>query len=630
MSTMLQIGASALHSTNRAMATASHNVANVATEGFSRQRVEFNSAGSNMVGSVAVGRGVEAGHPQRIYDQYVTEQLRNIGSEKAYLEVIATQGEQLDGIFGTADSGLQAALESFYNAASDVSNDPTSAAARAVFVEQSDLLTMRFNTVEDQLQGVERVAQGQISKTVAEINKITESLVDVNGMIKVARQGDGSARADLLDQRDKLLSDLSDKMNINAYENEDQTVNVYLKQGQSVVMGVRRSVFEESIDRETGQQSVDIMFNNARHTIGDVITRGELGGLLEGANEMITQTRNTLGRTAMGLGDAMNTMHRQGIDLSGNAGQDLFSFAGPDVKGAGDNAGTAAVTAVIDDFSQLTAEDYAMTYNAASSDWTIKNTTTDATVTAAGPSISLDGFTLTTSGAPADGDIFYVRPSRDGIVSFASEISNGSELAAASKIRADSSNVNAGDGNIEVVKITDGNNVSLTDPVTIQFDDPPSTFSVLDSSGGVIAAAQAYTPEATIAFNGWEVKIENTPASGDTFEVIPNNNGSGDNMVMRQIAALRDTELFVNGTQSATDAYTSLVGSIGTQANIASINLEAKEVAYTSLQDRRDSISGVNLDEEAADLIRLQQAYMAASRVISTSQRMFDSLIQML
>ncbi len=217
--------------------------------------------------------------------------------------------------------------------------------------------------------------------------------------------------------------------------------------------------------------------------------------------------------------------------------------------------------------------------------------------------ISYNGWTAAITGAPVAGDTFTV-----------------------DKTVTSSTSATANIG-IATVSEPDPN---IDDSVTITFNNPPTTFDVAGATTGTPTVNVPYTSGVPISFNGWTVNLIGNPEAGDTFTVEQNTNGIGDNRNALLMATLQTSLTLENGRASYQDAYTQMVADVGTEARQAEINRNAQEALMDQTIGARESVSGVNLDEEAADLMRFQQAYQASAQVISTADSIFQELINAL
>lgn len=169
----------------------------------------------------------------------------------------------------------------------------------------------------------------------------------------------------------------------------------------------------------------------------------------------------------------------------------------------------------------------------------------------------------------------------------------------------------------------------LRDNVSIVFTSP-TTFNVVGATAGSPTTGLTYTPGGVISFNGWNLSISGTPAAGDTFTVGTNTSGVGDNRNALALSGLQQKLTLIGGTATYQDAYGQLVAEVGAKTQQAGIERTARQTLLKQSVEARDSVSGVNLDEEAANLVKMQQAYQASAHVISVAEKLFQSLLDSL
>jgi len=340
--------------------------------------------------------------------------------------------------------------------------------------------------------------------------------------------------------------------------------------------------------------------------------------LSDGATDNATLTLAPLGSSS--------TRATAGVVSTGNPA----TFIGPATVAMPNqnNTGTALVNFSITDISALTSSDYEVRYDG--TNYNVTRLSDNALVaTGAGP-FAVDGLEITPGGVPVTGDSFYLRPTKLGAVSFKTEISNAAEVAAAFPIRATTAISNIGDIRPTQTTITDATDGDLSRTVDVFFDptNPAGTFDVVDrASGTVLQNDVVYFDGITVNQNGWQMQLRGTPQPGDTVTMQRNSNAVNDNRNMLLLAGLRTQGILDNGNTSFEQSYNTLTSEVGVVTQQVKINLQVEQSILQQAIDRRESVSGVNLDEEAADLIRFQQAYQAAARVIQTSQELFNSLL---
>ena len=628
MTDLLNSAISGLLAAQRQLATTSHDIANVDVEGYSRQRVELNTQTPQTTNRIASGRGVVVTDIDRFYDSFTTSQIREVSSEQSRLDSVYQLASIIDDTLADAQGGITPVLQNFFSATQDLAGDPNSAPARIALIDQAGALAARFGYVDDRLNSLQQDLTDRTRDAVDDINRITAELFETNNDIRTAEGTTSRPPPDLLDRRDTLLQQLSEHIPIQAIELPTGAVDVFVGQGQSLITGNAQSQLTATLN-SADPSTIDIRIQNAGTAVDITrsITGGELGGILEFRNTLIDDVRNGLGRLSIGIGELFNQQHREGVDQAGNFGGDFFTVGSPAIITNSGNTGLATVTAVISDVSTLTTDNYDLGFDGAN--WTLANRDGSSSIVGAGPTLTLEGVTVTLAGgAPAAGDSFLIKPTIAGAGAFEVAITRSENIATASPIRTGDALSNNGNGLITsgtVLNIADPN---LRDPVTISFNTPSSTFDLIDSNTGVVlAAAQAFTPGANIDFNGWRVQIAGTPSPNDTFTIDANTNGVSDNANALALADLQNFGAFDSGGTDFQEAFSEVVADVGSKTRFADSNRSAQEALKQSLVDRRESIAGVNLDEEAADLIRFQQAYQAAARTISSAQEIFQSLI---
>jgi flagellar hook-associated protein 1 FlgK len=620
---ILQIGASSLLAFRQAQNTTGHNIANVNTPNFSRQRVELTSNPPELRGGSYIGTGVNVEGVERVYDDFLTQQVRSHTSSHSQSETLNGLIGQVETLIGDSETGLANTLQQFFGAAQDVADAPTSEPVRQTMLSRAESLTAQFQDTDKQLSNLrDHVNQG-LTDGVSVINNLAESLANVNKDI-VKAQGTPN---DLLDRRETLLADLSQYIDVQSVPQKDGSLSVFMGSGQSLVMGDKANqlvVGQSAAD----PQNVEIRY--ADQPVGsDLSSRlngGQVGGYLAFRSDVLDPAQNRLGLMAMGLAETFNAQHSQGMDLDGNLGGAFFQGGEPRVAPHGNNSGTGAPTVAVSDAGQLTGSDYALSYSGSS--FEMRRLTDDTVVASGAGPFNVDGLDIDLTGVtPVAGDRFVIRPTQEGATGFALAVNDPRGVAAALPVHSEALEGNQGSGKITVASIADAGDASLRSPVEIQFTGP-ATFDVVDSTSGTsLATGQPYTSGDPIAFNGWEVSISGVPASGDKFLVTDNNGGVGDNGNMRALADLQTGATLLNGTNSYQGVNDQLVTDVAAQGSRTASTLKSQSALLAQAEKARDAVSGVNLDEEATNLLRYQRAYEASAQLIRVADDMFQTLL---
>jgi flagellar hook-associated protein 1 len=624
MADMLGTGLSSLRAMRSALDTTAHNIANVSTPGYTRQQVDFATRTPQLQGNNWIGSGVDAAAVRRVFDQYVQQQLRSSSGTLARHEAFASQAERLDNLLGDTTNGLGATLQAFTDAINEVSTTPSSIPARQVLLAEGSALAQRLRTYDTRLREMSASVDARINSEAGEINTLSQSIARLNGDISVALQNTGQPPNDLLDQRDQLIDQLSQKIGVSVVAEGDATLNVFVGNGLPLVVGTTASQLtttRDNLDPERLQLSLQGPAGNV--DISRSASGGTIGGLLDWRREMLDPARNELGRITLAVANQVNAQHREGMDLTGTLGGNFFNVGGVGVNGAVSNTGTGSVTATRTALGALTDANYTLTRTATG--FELRRADNGAAVSftgtgTVGDPILADGLSIVTGAGIATGDQFLIRPTRDAIQGFGVAITDPARVAAAAPIRASATAGNSGTGTITTGEVLDAGNAGLLSTVNIVFTSA-TTYSV---NGG---ADQAFTAGSNIDINGWRVAISGAPATGDSFTIRNNAGAVGDNRNAFALADAMRAGVIEGGTVSVATAIERMTGELGLATHAAQLNRDAESAVHESDLALRDSISGVNLDEEAANMMRFQQAYAASAQIISVANSLFDTLI---
>ncbi|MGC4028542.1 MAG: flagellar hook-associated protein FlgK [Steroidobacteraceae bacterium] len=624
MPDILSTGVSGLLAFQRALDVTSHNIANATTPGYSRQRAELGTRVPQSYGSSYVGSGVQVNAITRSWDQLLATQLTTAKSTQSQLETFAGKAAKLSNLFADSSTGLSASMQKFINAVQGVSNDPTSTAARQVMLSEAESLRQRLQTYDGRLGDIDTEINAQLAAEASAVTSAASQIAKLNAQIVAARTSGGMPN-DLLDARDQLISDLSARVSVTTVTQDDGAVNVFIGNGQALVLGPNATRLVTQPDSfDPTRLTIAYQAGSSTVDMSAALSGGSLGGLLQFRREMLDPARNDLGQIAVALADVANSQHRAGQDLNGNPGGDLFAVGGVQVLPERANAGGAALAVARADVGKLTGDDYILSFDG--STWTARNAVTGVVATTSGDGsvgspLEFDGLSVVVGGTPgpATGDRFLLRPTAGAIRGFSVAVTDPARVAAAAPIRTSAAAANTGSGTISAGSVLDAADGQLRSRVDIQF-----TSATQYTMDGV---SYTYTPGEAIEHNGWSVAISGQPQAGDVFTVADNAGGVGDNRNALQLAQVLGRGVLSGGAESINGAISRLVGGIGVATSQAQSGAAAQGVIVDDIQSSIDGVSGVNLDEEAANMLRYQQAYQAAAQIIRITQTLFDTLI---
>jgi len=642
MANILNIAQTGLFAAQAGLATTGNNISNQGVAGYSRQQVIQTTAGEQNTGFGFIGDGTDVSTVQRVYSSFLATQANSAQSTLSQYNSYYNGISQINNMLGDSSSGLTPAIQNFFTSIQDLASNPSDTASRQSVLSTAQSLASTFQSMASQLSSDQDDVNSQIQGSVTNINAYAQQIAQLNESVAAA-QSTGQPPNDLLDQRDELVSELSQEANVTVV-NQDGNYNVFIGNGQPLVVGDAAYQLQ-TVPSSTYSGQLDVGYKNANGSLITIpessLTGGNLGGLFQYRSQTLNSVQNSLGLIATGIAATFNAQNTLGVDLNGNQGTDFFSEAAPVVTPNTNNTGTAAVSASITDASALTGSDYSLSYDGTNYTLTRLSDNTAVYTGATFPTSSIDGVQLSqASGTMAAGDKILIQPTANGASDFNVLITNPSAIAAATPIVTAVSGTNSGTATISTGSVDSTfTSATVATPVTLTYDAAdgtltgfPSTMPVTVTANGTSTTYAAgdpvpYTDGSTIEFGGAQIQISGTPNDGDTFTVSSNTNGTGDNRNILAMSALQDADTLLGGTASYNDAYSQIVNEVGNKTQELNVSSTAQTQLLTSIQTAQQSESGVNLDEEATNLIKYQQAYQASAKVMQVANEIFSSLL---
>ncbi|MEM9333641.1 MAG: flagellar hook-associated protein FlgK [Pseudomonadota bacterium] len=622
MSGMIGISLTGLSAFQAALDTTSNNIANANTPGYSRQNVNLVSRVSQGAGQVFVGSGTAVGSIARSYDGLLVGQLQSANTNVGRLETLDSLTGRVNLLLADPDTGLNSALQDFFGAVQDLSNDPTSLPTRQALIGRAEGLANRFQNADAQLSGLSSEVNERLRDTISTINNLANAIADVNGQISTS--GADALPNALFDQRDRLLQDLSSLVAVQTLEQDDGSLNVFIGSGQGLVVGsTAQTLAARGSEFDPTEVRISYAADGNVTPLNDALNGGQLGGLLEFRDRILNPARESLGQTAVAFTEAFNAQHRNGMDVRGGLGRDFFAIDPPSVLYSGINTGSATASAVVSDLGAITGEDYVIQYDGSA--YSVLDAATGAAVPFSGTGTAADpllfaGVSVTVAGASAAGDRMMVRTGNGLASTVQNVVTDPQSIAIAGATTASASFSNLGDAVISSARTVDASDPDFLTTSTITF--LTSTSYSVNGAGSF-----AYTEGAPIVINGTEVSITGIPNPGDSFAISSNVGATGDNANGLLMGDVQSVDILDGGVISINENYGRLVSDIGSTTNQVVAGLEASRAVQRNAELNVESVSGVNLDEEAAKLLQYQQAYQAAAQVISVAASLFDTVL---
>ena len=648
---IFSVGVSGLNAAQSGILTAGHNISNASTPGYSRQEIVQGTNIPMLTGSGFQGQGTHVQTVKLIYDDFLGRQVLSAEASASEMDSYLSQIKQIDNLLADPSAGLSPALSAFFKGVQDVAANPASIPSRQSMLSAAQSLVARFQSLDQRMTEIRDGVNSQISGQITSINTYATQLADINQRIILAQAGSQTQIPnDLLDQRQQMLTELNKLIRVSTLAQGDGSYNVFIGNGQPLVVGTQSYQLQAVASQGDPERLVVAIKGVGGTTLTlpeSQITGGSLGGLVGFRGTSLDSAQNGLGRIALSLAQNFNDQHALGMDLAGLLGGNFFNIsnAAPTVRANSGNSADASVTGAptvaLDgpNVDLLTVSDYRLVTDG--TNFTLTRLSDNVTTAITTIPQLIDGMSINTSTwtSLVAGDNFLIQPTRTGARNISVAFSDARSIAAAAPVRTSAALANTGTAAINAgsVLAPPPTNPDLQHKVTITFTSA-TTYDVFDvTTATVLATAVTYPdpPPATgggiISYNGWTAQITGNTATGDKFTVEANSNGVADNRNAMLLGALQTASTMLGTasgpTASYQSAYSQIVSEVGSKAN----EVEAIGASQQSLVDHAtvslQQISGVNLDEEAANLLRYQQAYQASAKILEIAAKVFDEII---
>lgn len=686
MADLLSIGLSGLSANKTSLAVTGHNITNVNTPGFSRQDAVQATRNPQFSGAGYIGSGTTLVDIRRTYSEFLTAQVRSSTALSSDVEAYRGQIEQLDSLLAGTTTGITPSLQKFFSSLQTAAEDPANIPARQLVLSEAEGLARRFNTVSERITEQNSFINKQMVAVSDQVNRLATSIAGYNDAIAKAA-ANGQQPNDLLDAREEAVRQLSTYVGVTVVAQDDNSLNLFVGSGQPLVVGSTTSRLEVGPGQgDPTRFEVSFVSGGSRQGITSLLTGGELGGLIRYRAETLDPTLNSLGRLALAVSDQVNTQLGQGLDLKGQVGSALFgdynatALAQLRVRAFSSNTSNVQPALNITDTSVLTTSDYRLEFDG--SNYSARRLSDGAAMTISPSSPGSypatltftdaagrdQGFELAINSAPAAADKFLLQPTRRGATTISAQLDQPDQLAFAAPLRSQAELQNRGNAVIGQPEITNTlepmelanlkaiNSIGLTFDAAnnrLQFNTPlPAGVTITSPALPALPAPQvqaigitpgqsnqlSYVVEVDVGGVVQSYTISQSfsgrPENGDRFSMGFNANGVSDNRNALKLVDLQnkqtvgvDRSVAISTGVSFTDGYGDLVERVGTLTAQARQDSAATGAILKQATNNRDSLSAVNLDEEAANLIKFEQYYNASAQVIQVARSLFDTLI---
>lgn len=706
---LINIGLTGLDAARVGLDITGHNITNSNVEGYRRQQVQqVNVPSPVQVNNGFLGAGTNTDSIRSIYSNFLDMQVMQTQSNKADATQFYSYANQLNTLMGTSSTTLAPAEQNFFNSIQNMTvAGADKSVTRTTALAAANTLVDRFHTINTQVEQLRQTVNSDIQRYAKSINDYSAQIAALNQKI-VSANSNGTPN-DLIDQRDKLVSQLNDITRVQVLKQDNGTVDIMLSNNLSLVSGLSSATITAQRKADNAEE-FQLVYNNSKAIDdSDLKNGGTLSGLLRLRDDLLNPVQNDLGRLAAGVMKSVNDQQSLGVDLYGNTGASVQNFF-TNIQGKnipnGNNTGNASLGVNIKNTQSLTGDDYRVTYDG--TNWGVMNTRTNQAVSLASDStatqLNFDGLSIDVSGTAAAGDNFLVQPTRNLARDISVNITDTSAIANASPVLgsktttgtnstaqmsdlqlsspyeklqlkftsattfdvmnlttgatlATSQSYTAGNAinfnniefkiagtagtgdtflidnlNVSKTAIGAGSTTSMNSPI-VKMDSNATTTATINFTSATTyqlngaGTVYTYQPGQSISFNGWNLKVSGDAQSGDVFTVQKNTTNMLDNRNALAMAGLQNTRIFDNGVSTIYELHAQITGNVGTQTKQADNMQTAQTTLLQQTTDAQQSVSGVSLDEEAANLIRYQQMFMAASKTIQVANSVFDSIL---
>lgn len=797
MTDLLSTGISGVRTYQRALATVGNNIANVDTEGYSRQRLEIVENASSQEGPINIGNGARAVRVQRTYDQFVVANLRNSQAQLSKHESKLEYATQLENILADKQLSLSTSITGFFSAVQEVSLSPSSASARQNLLNVAETTVSQFGSIGEQLQSVEEDSYVDLNAKANQITQYASQLASLNSALgrttSLAKQPN-----ELLDRRDVLIQDMSKLLRVSVVEEDNGVTNVHIgdvASGQYLVLGTQSNML--GLQRSTNN-SDEVTLVLDPHISPQTVTQvvgGSIAGIMEFRQSALTSLRDELDTLAQVFVGEVNDVHALGINAHGDFGGELFSLGNIYNVSPGLNQGTGFVKVSAQADVAIERLSMDLSYAEDTKQWTLTNLATQESISG-DTELTMGGIKVALSGDPQDGDTFRLESSKRPIDALQLVVSDHSNIAAGGAVSVARSSTNTSATNIVLngygtpaaanadtsmddllrnninieqvggttwppvgssssnvafvipartqdpkfystsqdlgspmemqvftregkqiygnalsasdqgllmtpangfnatatydgtynssevgnqaymgadIKVVNSNPtpgldnsgeyfaingsinedllvfvigdstsilrgqwgpVAQQDPreqlrqdIDVVFGPDATSYTLVDVATNTNIANGTVTGNGTIQHNGWEVSFDGVIQANDKYAITGNNYLAGDNRNLLEMIELQRDKTIFSGRGDFTEVYTDIIGDLGNTVVQAAVGRDSQQIIVDHAQQKRDETSAVSLDEEAANLLRFQQAYQASAQIISTANKLFDTIL---
>jgi flagellar hook-associated protein 1 len=636
---IFSIGLSGLNAAQWGLTTTGNNISNAATPGYVLEKTTFAESTGQSTSAGYIGSGVQTAAVTRQYSQYLTTQVNNTTSSSSAASTYYTMSAQLNNLVGDPTSGISSGISSYFSGLQSVANNASSTSARQSLISNAQTLADQINAAGQQYDQMRQSVNTQLTSAATQINNYSKQIADLNQQISAATAG-GQSPNQLMDQRDQAITNLSSMIGVSVVQ-QNGNYNVFIGNGQPLVVG-NTQYGVQTATSPTDPSELTLAFTprdsstqtaaNTQYLSSADMSGGTVGGLIDFRTNMLDPAQAQLGAIATSFAAQVNGQNALGIDLNGKTGGDLFTAGSPAVYANVRNKGTGTVSASFTDGTQPPTSDWTVSYDGSSYSVTDTSGKSIGSITPPATDGTFSGLKISVSGSMQAGDSFTIQPTRASLDNFGLATTSGSAIAAASPAVTSGATANTGSATITSATATKGYSLPTDIALTYNSASGGFTSNVAVTVGGTSYAVGQNIPYdsskgMTVSSNGISATITGKPSNSDVFNIAANKGGTSDGSNATAMSNLVSAKTMSGGTDTLTSAYANYVNQIGNQTNQMKSTSTAQTALLSQATTAQASVQGVNLNEEAANLMQYQQLYQANSKVIQIASTLFQTIL---
>ncbi|MDC6110345.1 flagellar hook-associated protein FlgK [Serratia rubidaea] len=435
---LINTAMSGLNAAQVALSTVSNNISNYNVAGYNRQTAILAQNGGMGTMAGFIGNGVTVTSVNREYNQFITNQLRGAqsqaGAHNAYYEKIS----QIDNLLADKTNNVSTNMQDFFKSLQNVVNNAGDDASRNTVLGKANGLVNQIGNADKYLRDLDAGVNQQLSESAVQINNYSQQIAKLNDEITRLRGSSGSEPNALLDQRDQLVTELNQIVNVQVTQQDGDAYTVSFANGLTLVQG-SNTYQVEAVPSSDDPARLTLGYNRgngASEIPTGQITGGSVSGVLKFRSEALDGARNQLGQLVLAMADSFNQQHRAGFDIHGEPGGDFFSFSGGRVVENSRNGGNAELSVSYTDTGKVQASDYRVEFDG--SNWQVTRLSDNVKVNATAgtdadgkPTLEFEGLRIGIDGTANKNDSFTVKPVSDVAGNLKVAISDAGKLAAA-------------------------------------------------------------------------------------------------------------------------------------------------------------------------------------------------------